>query len=95
VTRKRQSDKPKRQLTGAVYNPLTLDPDRDIPTFVNEADTKWWAVYAGPRGSIYLTRQPPMRDMYVVIINNRIVFTDRDMQPAFEWMEMVEKAGRQ
>jgi hypothetical protein len=90
MTRKRQG--PPKQLPGAVYDPITLDPDRDIPTFVNEADVKWWAVYVGPRGSIYLTRHPPKRDRYVVIINNQIVFTDPDMGPAFEWMAMVENA---
>jgi hypothetical protein len=90
MSRKRQRQP--KQLPGAVYNPVTFDPDRDIPTFVNEADVKWWAVYVGPRGSIYLTRRPPKRDIYVAIINNKIAFKDPDMQPVFEYMHMVEKA---
>jgi hypothetical protein len=87
TTRKRH---PPKQLPGIVYNPVTLDPERDIPTFVNEADTKWWAIHAGPRARAYFTRRPPKRDMYIVIVNNEIVYRHQDLQPTLEWLQMLE-----
>jgi hypothetical protein len=87
MTRKRN---PPKHLPRVVYNPVTLDPDRDIPTFVNEADIKWWAIHVGPRLRAYFTRRPPKRDMYVVISNNEIVYKNQDIQPVLDWIGMVE-----
>ena len=74
-----------------IYNPLSLDIDKDEPTFVNEQGVKWWLVSRGSYMSdtqesdpetLWRVKPQNSNGAYVVMSGNDVVYNTSKLEDA-------------
>jgi hypothetical protein len=66
-----------------IYSPLSIDTDKDEPSFTNDEGTKWWLVALGSTmdsvpnnkedGALYRVKNKQGEESYLVVHNGEII----------------------